>query len=251
MRTLSIRPHNSVDYAGLRHIDNYTSLSEREEACLKAVGKVLCDRGVNRRLGVSRLHHHFSVYDNERMVERLFPDKGEQVVSPEPYDDKPCDGKLNQNDLLPTVFMFEAIGVGEQGLVALEYASASTVGALSDAEKGVLAEVGVLIKEMGCEKHLGICIRHGDLQGEKQMTLLEVTDEAARRNVCRLAPMSTVNPETTTETRWFFAVPEGYGSMGCAVQPTRVCVRYCTTNQGSGHGGGHASSSGNIHRWCS
>ncbi len=250
MRTLSLRPHSSVDYAGLLHIDNYKVLSEREEACLKAVGKVLCDRGVNKRLGVARLHHHFPVYDGERMVERLFPEKGEQVVSPEPNDDKPCDGESNQNDLLPTVFMFEAIGVGEQGLVALEYAAASTVSELTAEEKNVLVEVGEVIKKMGCEKRLGICVRHGDLQGDKLMTLLEVTDDEARRSICRLAPLTAITPETTTETRWFFDVPEGYGSMGCSVQPTRLCSRYCHTQTGTwgGHSSSHATQSGWVHR---
>ena len=243
MRTLSIRPHNSSDYAGLLHIDKYKTLSEREEACLMALGKVLCDRGVNKRLGVARLHHHFPVFDNELMVERLFPEKGEQVVSPEPSDYN------DNNTILPTVFMFEALGVGEQGLVALEYAASSTVSELSLVEKNALVEVGAVIKAMGCEKRLGICIRHGDLQGEQEIALLEDTDESERRNVSRLVPLMGIDPTRTTETRWFFEVPDGYGSMSCSVQPTRICRSWCQANWGSGtHSKGHDTQSGYVHR---
>jgi len=55
--------------AGLPHIDALTARSVDDEACLKEIREVLARHQRLDRFGVTLLHHHFAVAEDEIMVE--------------------------------------------------------------------------------------------------------------------------------------------------------------------------------------
>ena len=55
--------------AGLPHIDAVTARSVEDDACFKEIREVLARHQRLNRFGVTLLHHHFAVADDEIMVE--------------------------------------------------------------------------------------------------------------------------------------------------------------------------------------
>src|SRR5947209_5836726 len=67
---LAIRPHTREDYVALPDIDSpgIEHLDESDRRCLEEIGQTLVSSYAHKRFGVSLLHHHFAVRNDEVFV---------------------------------------------------------------------------------------------------------------------------------------------------------------------------------------
>jgi hypothetical protein len=70
---ITLRRHTAEDYANLPNIDDpdVSVLSNDDRKCLDEIGGRLIERGAHHRFGVTLLHNHFAIADDETMVEQL------------------------------------------------------------------------------------------------------------------------------------------------------------------------------------
>jgi hypothetical protein len=70
---LTIRHHGSHDYAMLPDIDttDVGIITADDHACLDEVGSCLLGAKVQSRFGVTLLHTHFPIYDDEMLLEEV------------------------------------------------------------------------------------------------------------------------------------------------------------------------------------
>ena len=72
---IDIRAHTKTDYAVLPNIDSpaMEALDDSDWECLDEIGGLLIAKGANDRFGVTLLHSHFPIGDNEIIVEEPRP----------------------------------------------------------------------------------------------------------------------------------------------------------------------------------
>jgi hypothetical protein len=70
---LALRHHNSRDYAMLPDIDDSDAgtLTLADQVCLEEIGDCLLRSNANSRFGVTLLHSHFLIDDDETFVEEV------------------------------------------------------------------------------------------------------------------------------------------------------------------------------------
>src|SRR3954468_648508 len=110
---IQLRRHNSRDYAALPDIDltDAGHLTEDDFACLGEAGLCLVQEHANKRFGITLLHSHFAVRDDEILFEEVHHDQ--QLITLYPISEE-CPG------LVPTSICFEGTGDG-MGLIGLEF----------------------------------------------------------------------------------------------------------------------------------
>jgi hypothetical protein len=74
-------------FADLPHIDETDYLDASDEACMLEVREVLLKHGKTGRLGVTLLHRHFDLAENERLIEHCDEDNRTFVIKPEKIED--------------------------------------------------------------------------------------------------------------------------------------------------------------------
>lgn len=112
---IQLRRHNSRDYVALPDIDLTSAglLSLEDYQCLAEVGRCLVEEHANERFGVTLLHSHFPVRDDEILVEEAHTDP--QLITLRPVSGA-CSG------LVATSVCFG--GAGDPfGLIGLEFTS--------------------------------------------------------------------------------------------------------------------------------
>ena len=67
---------------GLRDIDTVAPRSEADQACFNEIREVLKKHGAESRFGVTLLHRHFDVYEDEVLVETC--DSGNRTLTLKP-----------------------------------------------------------------------------------------------------------------------------------------------------------------------
>lgn len=61
------------NWTGLPHIDEVTPVSDTDEACLQEIRSVLEKHGALSRFGLTLMHQHFPIQDDEVLVESCDP----------------------------------------------------------------------------------------------------------------------------------------------------------------------------------
>jgi hypothetical protein len=74
---LTLRHHNSQDYARLPDIDSSDAgiISLGDQACLDEIGSCLLRAKANTRFGATLLHSHFKISDDELLLEEVLVDE--------------------------------------------------------------------------------------------------------------------------------------------------------------------------------
>ena len=72
----------SLQWNRLDNIDDVRPIGEADAACLNEIRDVLAKHGALRRFGVSLLHNHFEVADDEMLLETTDVSKREHWVRP-------------------------------------------------------------------------------------------------------------------------------------------------------------------------
>jgi len=73
---------DAIQWSDLRHIADVEPVGERDAACLEEVRAVLEKHGALKRFGLTLLHSHFDLADDEIMLETTDVETREQLIRP-------------------------------------------------------------------------------------------------------------------------------------------------------------------------
>ena len=174
---IDIRAHTKTDYAVLPDIDlpAMQALDDGDWECLDEIGGLLIAKGANDRFGVTLLHSHFPIGDNEIMIEE--PRTGERAFTLRPVEHR-------------------AAGAGDHVAINLEFGSGRDDGALpmiglefirsealngiapvADSDARVLRDVREVLERRGrLRQFAGVGLLHDAIGLKESGVLLETCD---------------------------------------------------------------------------
>jgi hypothetical protein len=210
-------------------------LEENQES-LAELGDLICLHGLYDRVGVSLLHKHFEIADNELVVREFVGDvsymkpwKLDQLSSPVPYLWK-AEISGRRAMYYPLEFCDYPDHLQAEARHDVEVLKGSPAFLTAFANK--LADLG-LIEIFGLAS-----LRSRDgLTLEQGETLLETTDEERRILTLRPAQTSEVERLDTTQTLWIYRpAPSRVGAViagaTCAVHCAAHCLAHSTGHTG-------------------
>jgi hypothetical protein len=205
---------------------------ENKRESLAELGDVICRHGLHQRVGVSLLHKHFEISDNElvvrefvRNVSYMKPWNIDQLSSPIPYL-----WKAQISDRRALYYPLEFCDYPQHLKAAarndLEILNGSL--AFLTAFANTLADLG-LIEIFGLAS---LRSRDGFVLGPGE-TLLETTDEERRILTLKPARASEVKALDTTQTLWIYTpspsrVGAVIGGLSCGVHCAAHCLAHYT-----------------------
>jgi hypothetical protein len=201
-------------------------LEENRES-LAELGDVICLHGLHDRVGVSLLHKHFEISDNELVVREFVgnvsyikPWKVDHQSSPVPYLWK---AEISGRSALyyPLEFCDYPDPLKAEARRDLEILNGSPAFLTAFANR--LADLG-LIEIYGL---VSLRSRDGFILEEGE-TLLETTDEERRILTLRPAPTSEVAGLDTTQTLWIYSpAPSRVGAVVAGATCAVHCAGHC------------------------
>lgn len=176
---IQLRRHNSQDYVALPDIDLTSAglLAVDDHVCLAEIGRCLVEERANKRFGVTLLHSHFPVRDDEILVEEAHTDP--QIITLRPVSGA-CPG------LVATSVCFDDVG-DPLGLIGLEFTSEDAlagVSPLGGQDRDVLIHLREILQQHRKIGRFGVRLLHDPLALGARV-LLETCDPASRVLTCR------------------------------------------------------------------
>jgi hypothetical protein len=217
---LAVRHHNSLDYARLPDIDSTGAsiITSEDQSCLEGIGNYLLQARAHARFGVTLLHSHFPVDDDETLLEEIHYD--ERAITLRAVSGQPFNAHA-------TNVCFDACnGRGELRLVGLEFASHETlagVAPIDSSDRDVLMSVMHILRSRNKLNRFGVRLLHDPLNlGE--VPLLETCDPVRRILTSRSEADDTASVQSVpTVFRWEeVTVSEG-------VVIAQGCMQFCRT----------------------
>jgi hypothetical protein len=205
-------------------------LAEKRES-LAELGDVICLHGLHDRIGVSLLHKHFEIADNEilvrefvRNVSYITPREVDRLSSPLPYLWK-AEISGGRAAYYPLEFCEYPDHVRPEAARDVDVLRGSP--AFLTAFANTLADLGLIeiFGIMNLRSREGLILERGE-------TLLETTDEERRVLTLRAARTSELVGLETTQTLWIYSpAPSRVGAVirgaVCAVHCAGHCLAHC------------------------
>jgi hypothetical protein len=174
---LTLRHHNSQDYARLPDIDSSDAgiISLGDQACLDEIGSCLLRAKANTRFGATLLHSHFKISDDELLLEEALVD--EHLITLRPI-------RNHSSTIFATNVCVDDINTsnGELRLIGLEFTSHQTlagVAPIDGSDLDILTSLSEILQRHNKAKRFGVRLLHDPLNlGEA--ALLETCDPVYR-----------------------------------------------------------------------
>jgi hypothetical protein len=231
---IQLRRHNSLDYATLPDIDLTSAghLTGDDYVCLDEVGCCLVKERANERFGITLLHSHFLVRDDEILVEKAHDN--EQLITLRPVSEA-CP------NLVPTSVCFE--GTGDAiGLIGLEFTfehALAGIRPLGGQDRDVLTDLREILMRHKKVGRFGLRLLHDPL-GLRERVLLETCDPASRVLTCRTT--TDDDPDFAEAIPTLFQWDAGWSHGN--VTASQGCMQFCkSVRKCSSSRSGHQSSS--------
>ena len=250
---IDIRAHTKTDYAILPDIDlpAMQALDDSDWECLDEIGGLLIAKGANDRFGVTLLHSHFPIGDNEIMVEE--PRPGERAFTLRPVENRAA----GADDRVAINLEFGS-GRDDRALsmIGLEFIRSEAlngVAPVSDSDARVLRDVREILERRDRLRRFGVSLLHDAIGVRELEVLLETCDLSTRALHCIAAGREDKRVSRGVETTWSWSAPAEAEAMDAWA--IRTCVRQCTAvkvcfkaEDGSHHSqeGGHDPSGHDI-----
>jgi hypothetical protein len=242
---IDIRPHTKTDYAVLPDIDSPTmeALDDKDWACLDEIGELLIAKGANDRFGITLLHSHFPIGDNEIMVEK--PNPSERTFTLRPLEGFAAGGDDHVAINLQFGGSHEDCTLPMVGLEFIRSEELAGIAPVSTSDALVLREVREVLERRNRLRRFGVGLLHDALGLKESEILLETCDLSTRALHCVAASREDERVRVGVETTWSWLAPAKSGPM--EPDATRLCRRQCTriclTPEGGSHqSGGHEPS---------
>lgn len=170
---IQLRRPNSRDYVALPDIDLTSAgvLGIDDHVCLAEVGRCLVEERSNERFGVTLLHSHFPVWNDEILVEEAHTDQ--QSITLRPVS-AACHGPV------ATSINFEGTG-NPFGLVGLEFASEGALAGLhplGGQDRDVFCRLREILLRHGKIGRFGVRLLHDPLDWAGAFCLKRATPPA-------------------------------------------------------------------------
>lgn len=226
---LTIRCHNAADYAALPEMDGpaVSSPTEDDRACLDEVGAFLVLNSLHSRFGISLLHQHFGVTDDEVFIE--FSNQVTRSVTLRPHRRS----VLNERPTTPVNFRFASASGTTVGLVGLEYAlqrDVTCIKPVSLEDAPYLAGVYAIMNRHARTDRFGVKLIHDELGLKDDEVLLETCDVENRSLNCSVMNRFDHAVTESIETFWIWNVT--LDSLTGAYCRRQSCQRHCWTEAG-------------------
>ena len=207
---------------------------EGHQHSLIELGDVICRHNLQDHVGISLLHKHFNISDNELVVREFVNDVA--YMKPRNVDDI--------TNLVPYLWKCEI--ANQQALYCpLEFCEypdrlqdeTHQEVQLINGSKQFLIEIAEKLEELELTAFFGIaalCSREPFSLGQEQ-TLLETTDEEQRLLTLIRAPQAEVDQIDTTQTLWTFTPPRlevvpVFTGVTCSSHCGSHCYAHCSHN---------------------
>jgi len=211
--TLSVKAHESLDYAHLLDISQVdpVKVNSTEDKCLEEIGALLTKTDAYKYVGISLLHKHFDVADNELMLHDFSSDKTEIVGFPR-LNIKPSSSRYS-----PINMKFSNDISGDISLIGLDYVASNDVDINDHLNESLLNELKQIFIKCHMSNRFGIRLLL-NLDHNSETTYIEFSDSLARRSVCNLIPRSDSRLDSTIETVWQWEKTDsGFSKMDCVM----------------------------------
>jgi hypothetical protein len=236
---IDIRAHTKTDYAILPDIDSpgMRTLDDSDWACLDEIGELLIAKGANNRFGVTLLHSHFPISDNEILVEQ--PCLSERTFTLRPLEDRAAGG----NDHVAINLQFDAgrddCTLRMIGLEFIRSEALADVAPVSASDAPVLRDVREVLEGRDRLRRFGVGLLHDAICLKESEIRLETCDLSTRTLHCVVAGREEQRVSSGVETTWSWLTSAEAGSM--EPHAMRICRRQCTTVCLTPEGGSHQS----------
>ena len=242
---IDIRAHSKSDYAALPDIDSpmMNANDQSDLACLDEIGELLIAKGANNRFGVTLLHSHFPIGDNEIVVER--PHASERKFTLRPLEGCEMEGVDHVAINLQFCSGGDNRALTAIGMEFIRSEALAGVAPVSANDALVLRDVRDVLERRNLLRRFGVSLLHDAIGLGDSEILLETCDLSSRTLHCVAAGRDDDRVSNGIETTWSWSVPAVAGAT--APEATRLCRRQCTrvclTPAGGSHqSGGHEPS---------
>jgi len=227
MTMVDIRPHQANDYQSLPDMDttDVGVLDSQDRACLDELGRFLVERGENERFGVTLLHSHFPISDDEIFVEVADHAARKLVMSPRTAPES--------RDVSPiTVQLLPREQGGQVHAIGLEYATQDAFQdaiPVGDEDAKTLSGLAEILERRHSLGRFGVRLIHDPLALCDDELLLETCDLDARFLDSAAASIDDHRVADSVETFWRWTLEPVTGPNGAvAAQVCRhKCVKAC------------------------
>lgn len=240
--SLAVRPHTAADYAVLPDIDapGVASLTTHEQKCLDDIGMFLCRNQSHGRFGVSLLHSHFPVMEDELFLETSNPQLQTLLTRLIPAQ------TIKQQGGFPVNLRFSPTSSSDLEMIGLEYTlpeATYPIAPVGADDVVVLEGVKQILNSHECLDRFGVRLLNRDLECFDDEVFLETCHRDKRELHCAMTARADQQVANATQTFWAWErvdCPASDGDSEVVMQTcSRSCVRVCSVDPSSGiHGGG-------------
>ncbi len=203
-------PIAAISFNNLLDIDDVSPYSEEDVKVIAQLGKVLIAHNMHQRFGISLIHKHYDLKENEIVLETTSEQNAKEFsMSVASFD--------NQSDVLPSMWRFVA---GNTKIEATQWMKCSDKMreqySLMDEDLLVLLALRTSMMELGCMDRFGVSLLHRVLPLANSEFLMEGTDVDNRSQIMELLPMAELDEGQSIETLWSMSGDNTmHMSMGC------------------------------------
>ena len=235
---MEVKMYSPHVFANLLEFETAKTRLEANEGALQPLGDVILEHHLENKVGVSLLHKHFNLREDEVLIRNFKDDtfeiRPESSVAHRALPYMWAFSRLRTGDDL-SLYPVEFIGKNER---TIEY----RVIADSILENGAfLDEFSTRLVELGADDTFGLSlVPHGLFQIPAKHTLFETDDIPNRRLIITVEPVNEIRRTETTRTLFLFS-REGVPSMEGI-----VCIVHCGAHCGV-HCGVHCGIHCGVH----
>ncbi len=222
---LALRHHNSRDYAMLPDIDDTDAgtLTLADQVCLDEIGHCLVRSNAHSRFGVTLLHSHFPIDDDETFVEEIQTDARLITL-------RPVRRSLSELFAINVRFDDAVPYKGRVQLVGLEFApdqALAGVSPIGDFDCAVLSTIAQILERQEKRGRFGLRLLHNPLKlNDNDSILLETCNPTQRLLTCRAGAED--DPDFYRSVATVFRWDRVQANVGLGgPEASRECMQFC------------------------
>jgi hypothetical protein len=220
---LALRHHNSHDYAMLPDIDDSDAgiLTLADQVCLEEIGHCLLRSNAYSQFGVTLLHSHFPIDDDETFVEEVQVDARWITLRPV---------RCNPSELFAINVRFDDSVPCEERvrLIGLEFAPKQALAGVSpigDLDCAILSTIAEILDRQGKTGRFGLRLLHNPLKLNDAI-LFESCDPVQRLLTCRAGGEDNPDFPRSVPTVFRWDQVQANGSSN-GLEVGRECMQFC------------------------
>lgn len=221
---IEVRGYNAGVFANLHEFETAKHLLSLRRDRIEELLELITNHGMSNEVGITLLHKHFPLFEDERLIRRPLKDRVE--VKPE---------RLPTGELLPYMWTLgKADSRQSYGLYPLEFIAAGkhapammkSVAALYQNQPFLFQFLEKLV-ELNLERVFGLSLLPKGLFKLKRGETLVENDQPGRRLEITVTTKTEVQATSSTQTLWVAAPRQGQQPQWCVIHCGIHCQVHC------------------------